>query len=253
MPFFLRVTCLGMALLCYFVVPVAAARTVLFDESHAQQFVVDKSGPLDLSDLATLYQTNGFTVTNHADGLTRDVLSAVDVLILSGPFLPLTEAEIEAVIEFVGAGGALAVFLHIAPPVADLLHRLDVDFTNGTLRETSQVIDGNPLNFKVSIVAEHPVTSGLDHFSVYGTWALRSTAKHTRVIAATSRHGWVDRDRDNQLTAVDAMQQFGVMVAGEIGQGRYVVIGDDAIFQNRFLDEANRQLAIQLINWLVAE
>lgn len=227
-----------------------AASAVLFDESHGQQFVVGKSGPLDLSELATLYQDNGFTVSSHAEGLTRETLSSVDVLILSGPFLPLSESEISAVLDFIAAGGGLAMMLHIAPPVRDLLYRLDVDFTNGTLRETSHVIGDNPLNFKVGKMSNHPLTQGLEGFSVYGAWALRGTAPHTTVVAETSQHGWVDLDHDNRLTAEDAVQTFGVMVAGEIGRGRYVVFGDDAIFQNRFLDEANRQLGLRLVDWL---
>ncbi|MCK4509159.1 MAG: DUF4350 domain-containing protein [Desulfuromonadales bacterium] len=250
MTFFARILLLTVVAVCYLATYTIAAPIVLFDESHAQQFVIDKSGPLDLSELAALYQDNGFNVLSHADGLTKETLGSVDVLVISGPFLPLSESELDAVIEFINAGGGLAIMLHIAPPVRDLLHRLDVDYTNGTLRETSQTIDGNPLNFKISIMADHPVTAGLNGFSIYGAWALRGTAPHATIIAATSQYGWVDLNRDNQLTEVDAMQTFGVMVAGETGQGRYVVLGDDAVFQNRFLDEANRQLALKLVNWL---
>ena len=79
---------------------------------------------------------------------------------------------------------------------------------------------------------------------------MRGTAPHTTVLAASSPKGWVDLDRDDKFSARDAAQQFGVMVAGEMGSGRYVVVGDDAVFQNRFLDEANRQLALQLVKWL---
>ena len=227
-----------------------AAPVVLFDESHGQHFVAGKSGPLDLSELAALYQANGFTVTSHSAGLTEETLASVDVLILSGPFLPLSDREIEAVIGFIDAGGGLAIMLHIAPPVRDLLYRLDVDFTNGTLRETSQVIDGNPLDFKVSRMAAHPLTAGLESFSVFGAWALRGTARHTTIVGETSPHGWVDLDHDNRLSTGDAVQTFGVMVAGEIGRGRYAVLGDDAVFQNRFLDQPNRQLALRLVGWL---
>jgi hypothetical protein len=230
--------------------PAVAAPLILFDESHGQQFVIGKNGPLDLSELAALCQASGFAVKSHAYGLTKEALAPVDVLVISGPFMPLTEHELTAVIDFVDAGGGLAIMLHIGSPVRDLLHRLDVDFTNGTLREMTQVIDGNPLNFKVSLMADHPLTAGLESFSVYGAWALRGTAPHTRILAETSQHGWVDLNHDNKLSESDAVQTFGVMVAGEIGRGRYVVLGDDAIFQNRFLDEANRQLAIRLVNWL---
>lgn len=248
-----RVLIMVLILCCSSVVHSVAAPTVLFDESHGQQFVIGKDGPLDLSGLANLYQANGFAVSKQTEGLTKEVLASVDVLICSGPFLALSEQEVEAVIEFVDAGGGLAIMLHIAPPVRALLHRLDVDFTNGTLRETNQTIDGNPLNFKVGIMADHPVTAALDNFSVYGAWALRGTAPHTMILAETSPHGWVDLDRNKQLSEGDAVQMFGVMVAGEIGRGRYVVLGDDAAFQNRFLDESNRQLAKQLIDWLGAQ
>lgn len=253
MPFSLRILFLLVAAVCCLGVPSVAAQTVLFDESHGQPFVTSRSGALDLSDLAALYQANGFTVTNHADGLTRETLSSVDVLVLSGPFLPLSDRELEAVVEFVNAGGGLAILLHIAPPVARLLHALDVDFTNGTLREPSQAIDGNPLNFKVVNMAEHPVTEGLDSFSAYGAWALRGTAPHSKIIAETSQYSWVDLSRDNQLSKGEPVQAFGVMVAGSIGHGRYVVIGDDALFQNRFFTDSNRQLALQLIHWLGSE
>ena len=250
--FFARTLLLSFVSLFFLTAHSVAAPVVLFDESHGQQFLIGKSGPLDLSELATLYQDNGFVVASHSGPLTKEALSTADVLVLSGPFLSPAKSEMDAVIDFIDAGGGLAIMLHIAPPVRDLLHRLEVDFTNGTLRESSQVIDGNPLNFKVTVLADHPVTRDLGSFSIYGSWALRGTAPHTRILAETSQHGWVDLNRDNQLSEVDAVQQFGVMVAGESGQGRYVVFGDDAIFQNRFLDEANRQLALQLVNWLAS-
>lgn len=227
-----------------------ASPLVLFDEAHRQVFTIGKNGPLDLSSLSALYKDEGVTVRSAVDPLTADSLKAVDVLVISGPFAPLDSDEINAVTQFVENGGGLAVLLHIAPPLGDLLHRLDVDFTNGTLREVKQVIGGNPLDFKVDDFADHPVTQGLESFSLFGSWALRGTAAHVVSLAQTSKHSWVDLDRDNRPTQADAMQKFTVMVAGELGQGRYVVVGDDAVFQNRFLDESNRQLATQLMEWL---
>jgi len=228
----------------------SAAPVVLFDEGHAQQFLIGKSGDLDLSELAALYQEQGAVVTSSVEELSKDSLAAVDVLVISGPFRPLSGAEVEAVVEYLHAGGGLAVLLHIAPPVRDLLHRLEVDYTNGTLRENRDVIGDNPQNFRVTSLTEHPLTAGLESFSIYGAWALRGTAPHSVSLAETGEQSWVDLDRDRKFSSNDAVQSFGVMVAGEIGQGRYVVIGDDALFQNRFFDKANRQLAINLVDWL---
>lgn len=223
---------------------------ILFDESHAQQFLIGKSGPLDLSKMADMFRAEGYQVDALTGPLSETELSETAVLVISGPFMPVNNNEVQIIHDFVAKGGGLAVMLHIAPPVRSLLHALEVDYTNGTLREMQGLINDEPLNFRVTNLAEHPVTSGLERFSVYGAWALRGTAPHVSVLAQTSQHGWVDLDRNNELSNRDAVQIFGVAVAGELGQGRYVVFGDDALFQNQFLDPENQQLALQMIRWL---
>ena len=52
--------------------------------------------------------------------------------------------------------------------------------------------------------------AGLTDFAVYGAWALRGTAPGVGILARTGAHGWVDLNRDNQLSPGDAMQPFGV-------------------------------------------
>lgn len=227
-----------------------AAPVILFDEAHKQPFKISGNAPLDLSSLAELYREKGFLVKENGELLSAGTLSTADVLVISGAFLELTKTELAAVIDFIEKGGGLAVMLHIAPPMRNLLHELEVDFTNGTLREVKQVIGTNPLDFVVSSFADHPVTTGLGGFSIYGSWALRGTAPNVMTLAQTSKHGWVDLDRNNKPSSADAMQEFAVMVGGELGKGRFVVIGDDALFQNRFLDEANKKLAVQMMDWL---
>ena len=233
------------------VAPVLAAPVVSFDEAHAQQFVIGKDGPLDLSELAAAYRAKGFQVKHSTKPLNDRELASVDLLVLSGPFRPLDTAEVEAVLDFVRSGGGLAVMLHIPPPALNLLRQLHVDVASGTLHEEDAAINGNPLFIKVSRLADHPVTAGLENFSVYGCWALRGADEHAVTLAETGMHGWVDLDHDNQFSRADAMQTFGVVVAGQLGQGRYVVFGDDTLFQNRYFDEHNRKLAINMVNWLV--
>lgn len=227
-----------------------AAPVVLFDESHAQQFLIGKNGPLDLSGLAAAYHEKGFQVESSSGPLNKAELSSVDVLVLSGPFRPLGSDEVQAVLDFVKNGGGLAVMLHIPQPTLNLLRQLDVEVANGTLHEEGAAIGGNPLYFKVSRLIDHPVTAGLESFSVYGSWALRGAADHVEILAETGQHGWVDLDHDKRFSEADVMQPFGVLVAGQLGEGRYVVLGDDALFQNRFFDQSNRQLAVNLVNWL---
>lgn len=225
---------------------------VLFDQGHGQQFVIERSGDLDLSALAEVLRTQGLEVFSGTLPLAAETLAGIDALVLSGPFAPLQSQEVEALVKFVEGGGRLCVMLHIGQPAADLLHRLGVDFSNGVIREAEEVLGGEPLNYRVTRFTAHPVTEGLETMEVYGGWAVASFEEGASTIAATGPRAWVDLDQDGKQGSADAVQSFGVAVAGRRGSGAFVVFGDDAIFQNRFLGEANRKLARNLALWLGA-
>lgn len=227
-----------------------AGDRLLFDEAHGQRFVMEKDGPLQLSSFAAILRDEGFTVKAGTERFSEESLGAVDVLVISGAFAPLDKAETDAVAGFISRGGRLAVMLHIPSPVADLIHGLGADFSNNVIHEQEGVIEKESLNFQVKNLETHPLFEGLSYFSLYGGWALVNVDESARVIAATSLKSWVDLDGDRLLSKGDAVQSFGVVVAGSKGSGRYLLFGDDAIFQNKFLDEQNRQLAHNLARWL---
>lgn len=229
----------------------AAAPVVLFDEGHAQQFKVAGDRPLDLSALAAVFTAAGYEIRTTTQALDAATLNGVNALVISGPFKAVQAEEVAVIREFLTRGGGLAVMLHIAPPADALLQALEVAFSNGTISEKSQIIGDNPQDFKVIDLASHPLTAGLNNFALYGAWALQPTAPVTEILAKTSPHAWVDLNHDRSYNQGDAMQPFAVLVAGTSGQGRYAVFGDDAIFQNRFLEGSNRQLADNLARWLV--
>ena len=227
----------------------ATGAVVLFDQGHSQRFLVGKSGPLDLSGLAARVEQAGFDVKSVMTPLSAEVLSSVDALVLSGPFAPYSSKEIEAIAAFVEKGGRLAVMLHIGQPLAGLLERLGVDFSNAPVHEEENIIDNDSLNFRVTRLETHQLTAGLDAIAFYGVWALSATPEGRQAIATTSPVSWIDLDGNKKKSAADAVQPFAVAVAGELGQGRFVVFGDDALFQNRFL-EGNGKLADNLAVWL---
>lgn len=229
-----------------------AAPVVLFDEAHGQPFLAMGERPLDLSGLAGVFAAAGFEVRTASQAIDAPQLAGVDVLVSSGAFQPFTPEEVAVIQVFLERGGGVAVMIHVAPPYAGLLHALEVDFTNGTLREQNHLPGENRQDFRVRDLATHPLTAGLQDFAVYGAWALRGTAPAVEVVARTGAHSWIDLNRDGQLTPGDAVQSFGVVVAGNFGRGRLAVFGDDALFQNRYLEGSNRALAVNLVNWIPA-
>lgn len=225
-----------------------AAPTVVFDQGHGQRFTVSDPGELQLSKLADTLRASKITITQVASPLSDDMLKGAAGLVISGAFKPLQPEEVEAVARFVQNGGKLAIMLHIAPPLDSLLTRLDVDYSNSVLHERKNIIDKD-LNFRVTDLSAVPLFSGINSFSAYGVWALKPGTSSS-AIARTSPEAWVDLKGDSIFSEGDAVGAFAVVVMGALGKGNFVVFGDDAIFQNRFLDDNNRKLAINLGTWL---
>jgi hypothetical protein len=229
----------------------AAGQTdVLFDEGHGQRFLIGRSGELDLSDLRQVFAEAGLDVRNTTVPLTSQHLAPARALVISGPFAPLRLEEIAAIVDYVRGGGTLVTMLHIASPLSELLGRLGVVHSNGVVREREGVLNGDPLNFRVTRLEPHPLTRSLREFSIYGSWALLNEGDSAQVVAASGPHSWVDLDGDRQLSEGDAVQSFGLVVSGELGRGRFLVFGDDTMFQNRFLVGSNLELARNLASWV---
>jgi hypothetical protein len=221
---------------------------IVFDQGHDQRFLIEEKGELQLSKLAEIVGGQGGHVTATRKPLTEDALKGVSALVISGPFKALQAEEVEVVAKFVERGGRLALMLHIGPPLAELLTRLDLDHSNAVIHERNNVIDAD-INFHVATLAASPLFAGLTQFSVYGVWAL-DPGKTALPLAKTSEQAWADLDGDKVLSRGDIVGEFTVAVSGTFGSGSFVVFGDDAMFQNRYLDEDNSKLAANLGGWL---
>lgn len=228
----------------------AALPFVLFDQAHNQRFLIEEEGPLHLSRLAVVFKENGFQIRSSKDPLSDTLLQGVSAVVISGPFQPLLESEVATLSRFLANGGRLAVMLHIGSPFRGLLEKLDVDFTNFVLHETSVAINGDSLNFRVVDLSPSPLFEGVATVSFYGAWALMNTSEKSAIVARTTDKAWLDVDNDKNLSKGDAVGSFGLIVTGRHGKGAFAIFGDDALFQNRFLDENNKNLAGNLARWL---
>ena len=232
--------------------PAAAQKVVLFDEGHGQRFLAGRAGDLDLSDFAAILKEGGCEVRSSRGRLDAAALKGVSALVISGAFAPLDAAEIEVVGQFVLKGGRLAVMLHIGQPVQSLLEKMGLQYSRGTVHESEGVIKGRSGDFAVSRFEPHALTKGLASMSVFGCWALKSGASSTaRVIARTGPQAWLDSDGNGARSPGDLVGAQGMVAVGDVGAGSYVVFGDDAIFQNRFLKAYNAGIGARLARWLV--
>ena len=228
----------------------AAGPRVLLDEGHGQRFLAGRSGQLDLSGLAALFREAGMEVRTSSGRFSLEALQGVEALVISGPFVPLEPDEVKAVLTFVVGGGRLALMLHVGQPLQGLLEALGIQYSRGPVHETAGLIGGRDLDFSVTRFAPHPVTDGLGSLSVFGCWSLRSANPDVKVIARTGEEAWLDSDGDGRRSPGEPVGSHGLVLAAGLGGGGYVVFGDDAIFQNSFLEAHNRDLGRRLARWL---
>ena len=230
-----------------------AGSTLLIDEAHGQRFHVEHHGELDLSKLAAVFTEHGLDSRVSREPLSDVSLAGIDALVTSGAFEALSSQETAAVLRFLERGGRLCVMLHIAPPLDGLCTVLEVSFSNGVIRERDGVLHMDPLNFHVTRMSkDHPLTHGVASFDVFGAWALLNRGPGVNVLAETSADAWVDLKRNQTFDPQDAGRTFPVAVGGDRGKGAFVVFGDDALFQNRYLTGGNETLAANLARWLIA-
>lgn len=253
MTIFQRLALAALLLFAMTCTAVAAGKSpvVLFDEAHGEQFLPLQEGTLALTELGRIFTAQGFTIRSAKEPLTPALLAEVDAVVISGPFTPFATTEIDALYAFVEQGGHLSIMLHVAPITSQLLSRFGVIHANGVIREdpTAQ-IDGEAINFRVTRLAQEPLFAGIAHFAAYGCWALATEGSLARIVASSGENSWIDLNKDRRYSEQDAMQSFGIIALGEVGKGNFVIFGDDAIFQNRFLTGTNRQLAENLVQRL---
>ena len=241
------------ALICLFISGAYAGEknpVVMFDQGHGQKFLIEKEGDLQLSKLAALFKDEGYRVKSGTSLITDESMQGVSVLVISGAFAPLTSAEVDALMRFLGAGGRLCIMLHIPQPYAGLMSRLQIFASNGVILEREHLINDQPKDFFVVNLDKHPITEGIRKIGVHGGWALISDGRQGKIIARTGSRAWIDLNRDGKFNGTDAEQSFGVAVTGSYGKGRYIIFGDDAIFQNRFLETENMAFGRNLVKWL---
>ena len=227
-----------------------AGTTILFDQGHGQKFLIERGAELDLSLFAGTFRDLGHQTAISSAPLSEMLLDGVDALVISGSFRPYAPEEVDAVYRFVERGGAVCITLHIASPLSDLLYRFGVDHSNGVIREAEGIIDHEMINFHVTRLGAHPLFRNLQQFNMYGAWALLDNNSGERSIARTSPTAWIDLNGNKRFDEGDARQSFTVAVAGEVGKGCFVIFGDDAMFQNKFLKDDNLILARNLATWL---
>lgn len=256
----------------------AAGRRVLFDEAHYN--VHTTTGRY--KPFVDLIRADGYSVTPNAVPFTAEVLRGFDVLVISnargaGNESPMeersrpafTEAEADAVRDWVAAGGALLLIADHYPlgsAAGPLGERFGVSMSNGWTEDPASrdpVLKDLLFSRDNGLLGDHPITRGRTPEERIG-----------RVVSflGQSLSGPPDSVPLLRLspTAVDELppdREKSVSAAGrnqglalQLGKGRVVVWGEAAMLTSQTFGETvlgfdspgidNRQLVLNILHWL---
>lgn len=229
---------------------------VMFDESHRQAWsvrpeVAARMSPANSADsgyvqAATALQRQGFPVSVHAEGpITDEVLAQTDVLVIphcsldeweatTGNGSPkFTAVELDAVEQFVRAGGGLVVLAESEQPkygnsLAELAARFGVIVENATVQDP--VARHNNVS---TWVLSQPTAA-----ETWDLWAGVEAACFYRAGALSVAAGAADRVTLAAVSSPTAAPPgAGLIALSQAGEGRVVVVADSDLFGDDSIEE----------------
>jgi len=243
---------------------------VLFDESgpYAKFYTIYNTGASGDSVFANLLQSNGFSVSKMTDKpITYDKIKGYDVIVLMGTYRNYTDAEVNALNQYVANGGGL--FL-VGDPwgnedgdanfgVNKITRSFGVYFANNIIvvdQKQNLLLE----NFiKVTDITPSPVTSNLSVLYFMQSTYLVSTGNST-VLANSSPDSWADNldltsagysQNNQQKEAGEVTGPLPLLSSLEYGKGKVVFTSSAASFTNFYIYRSNSwKLGLNSMNWL---
>ncbi len=245
------------------------ARAVMYLDGHGERSLIGEKNH-DLGEFGHQLGTKGFKLANPDLTLLQEVPRNGAMLVIAGPQVDVSEAEVKKIIKYVAGGGNLLWLvdqesLHGLQPLAEYL---GVVLTPGIVIDpTAQQLNIDPKTAIARQYMEHPVTKEftlptffpearqIEIKDTLGDWQV------TRLISV-AQQGWLETgkldgkiDFDNKR---DIPGPVNIAVAMErkaehITQ-RVVVVGNGSFLANTFIaNGGNLSLGVNMVNWLAGD
>jgi hypothetical protein len=223
---------------------------------HGEIFGAADTTELGQSQAIGIMQQAGYRVRVNPDEITAEDLEGASGLVIAGPMAPLLDAEYAVITRFVQAGGTVLLTIHVPFPV------LKVPAHWGLPVGTEIVMSGTPAGapeqpsvFLADSITPGQLTEGVSEVLVVSGWPVKVAGPEGALLVSSGNDAWLAAAGDQQpAPPADAVfGSHGVIGVSEIGRGRVVVSGDDAIFANLAIGQAdNAQLLRNIIGLMTA-
>jgi hypothetical protein len=255
----------------------SSRRVVYLLQGHGER-TVDATGPRGLGAWIGLLENHGFEVSpldllRDAEGAAPAIPEDTHAVLIVGATAPLAPVEEEALVEYLGRGGRLGVFIDPGGSFPRALDLFGVRTQAGVVFDTVAVFPHE--DRPVLRYGAHPVTEGLVEGNVTTMVAHAApvdvAAAEGMVVTpllATSRRGWIERGTERPAVYVEGEDGPGpasVVVALEatpphpkVNAGRVtraVVSGDTDLLTEELIGDGpgNSTFAVNVVRWLTGD
>lgn len=255
-------------------------RVIYFLTGHGEH-AFDSTEETGLSRVADLLTRQNYVLRPLDLTITTTVPADTRAIVVAGPLVPVTQAEVDAIKGYVDAGGALIVLLDskiqtqtdlTAPePLVDYLAATwGVQVSNDVIIDYTNSVSGQPLFPTDFAYGASAITTRLQGIKTVFpvARAVRIPAEggalpnltYTALVEAAP-DAWGETNFDSLNTnpvfdQTDTLPPFNLAVAVEntATRARLVVFGDSDFASNAFADEgANANLLANSVNWVTVE
>lgn len=226
--------------------PLPLKGRVIFDMAHGEIFGPDDTSELGQSQAVQTMRDSGFEVDVTTERLTADKIDGAAGVVLAGPMVALTDAEVAALDAYVRAGGTVFLTTHVPYPIMALPAHWGLPVSTLIVQSRTPVQGGDAGVFVTSQVVTDTVTEGVASVAVVSGWAIQSASPEAKVVVGSGGGTFADENRDGKP---DVEGPFGLIGVARYGKGTVIVSGDDAVFANLAIDAAsNRRLLENLLD-----
>jgi ABC-type uncharacterized transport system involved in gliding motility auxiliary subunit len=251
--------------------------------SGSQEHPLDDTDANGLSQFKTLLERDNYQAQSITLVDKTAVPSDCNVLAIVGPQSNYTANEVTAVKNYIENGGRALILLD--PPL-DFQHEHIAENTGladllqswGVTEDKDLVLEQNPMGQLFGFGAEIPLVSSYESqpivadlknsftgFPISRSLEIKNTGKATvdKLFSTTDRAIATTNLNTNEVNPADPNNKKGPFVLGAAGSyntgkpsdpGRFVVIGSSGFLDNSMLGfQANRDLALNSINWLSSD
>ena len=275
----------------------ASRNRILLDEAHHNLYAAASGGYRSFVQLVT---EEGFAVTTNRLPFSSARLASTDILLIANPHgadaeaaveqrarAAFTEAEADAILEWVEGGGALLLVTDHYPTGAAagaLARRFGVGLSGGWTDDPEHrrtmpgygAVFGYLLFSRTNgLIGAHPITDGRDPSERVRAVATTTgesiegpTASSVLLRLSATAVDWLPPPTGSREPPVRAVRDFNPCptcatrpaggrsqaIALEVGRGRVVVVGEMGVLIDYSVREAdNRRFALNIIRWLARE